>query len=56
MLLTSVVEDIEHQGIVDALMKLGGDAAQGYRLSRPVDAARIPDVVQEYIGAARSAA
>jgi EAL domain-containing protein (putative c-di-GMP-specific phosphodiesterase class I) len=56
MLLTGVVEDIENQGILDALMKPGCDAAQDYRLSRPLEAARIPDVVQEYIGAARSAA
>jgi EAL domain-containing protein (putative c-di-GMP-specific phosphodiesterase class I) len=37
-------------------MKLGCDAAQGYHLSRPVDAARIPDVVREYVATTRSAA
>jgi EAL domain-containing protein (putative c-di-GMP-specific phosphodiesterase class I) len=46
--LTSVAEGVESQGILDELMRLGCDGAQGYHLSRPVDAARIPDIVQEY--------
>lgn len=46
--LTCVAEGVENQAILDELMKLGCDAAQGYHLSRPVDAARIPEVVQGY--------
>jgi EAL domain-containing protein (putative c-di-GMP-specific phosphodiesterase class I) len=39
--LRSVAEGVESQTILDELLKLGCDAAQGYHLSRPVDAGRI---------------
>ncbi|HML10523.1 MAG TPA: EAL domain-containing response regulator [Stellaceae bacterium] len=54
--LTCVAEGVENQGILDELMKLGCDAAQGYHLSRPVDAARIPEVVQGYADMMHTAA
>jgi EAL domain-containing protein (putative c-di-GMP-specific phosphodiesterase class I) len=54
--LTSVAEGVENQGILDELLKLGCDAAQGYHLSRPVDAARIPEVVQGYAEMVQTAA
>jgi EAL domain-containing protein (putative c-di-GMP-specific phosphodiesterase class I) len=49
-------EGVENQDILDELLKLGCDAAQGYHLSRPVDAARIPEVVRQRVAAVRSAA
>ena len=56
--LTSVAEGVESQAILDALIQLGCDAAQGYHLSRPVDAARIHEIVRDYAApvAAASAA
>jgi EAL domain-containing protein (putative c-di-GMP-specific phosphodiesterase class I) len=54
--LTSVAEGVENQAILDELLKLGCDAAQGYHLSRPVDAARLPEVVREYAAAVKTAA
>ncbi len=54
--LTSVAEGVESQAILDELLALGCDAAQGYHLSRPVDAARIPEVVQAYAEMVQTAA
>ena len=54
--LRSVAEGVESQTILDELLKLGCDAAQGYHLSRPVDAGRIAQVVSEFPALARSAA
>jgi len=54
--LTSVAEGVENQAILDELRGLGCDAAQGYHLSRPVDAARIPEVVQAYADMAQTVA
>ncbi|HWB47482.1 MAG TPA: EAL domain-containing response regulator [Stellaceae bacterium] len=50
--LKSVAEGVESQGILDELLRLDCDAAQGYHLSRPIDAARIPETVQGYAAAA----
>ena len=54
--LKSVAEGVESQGILDELLKLGCDSAQGYHLSRPVDAPRIPEIVHGYAEMVRTAA
>jgi EAL domain-containing protein (putative c-di-GMP-specific phosphodiesterase class I) len=54
--LQSIAEGVESQAILDELIKLGCDGAQGYHLSRPVDAARVAEIVQGFPAAARSAA
>ncbi len=54
--LRSVAEGVETQTILDELIELGCDAAQGYHLSRPIDAGRIAQVVSEFPAPARSAA
>jgi EAL domain-containing protein (putative c-di-GMP-specific phosphodiesterase class I) len=54
--LQSVAEGVESRVVLDELLKLGCDAAQGYHLSRPVDAARIPEIVRNFPAAAQAAA
>jgi EAL domain-containing protein (putative c-di-GMP-specific phosphodiesterase class I)/ActR/RegA family two-component response regulator len=54
--LHSIAEGVESQGILDELLKLGCDGAQGYHMSRPVDAARVAEVVNAFPAAVRSAA
>jgi EAL domain-containing protein (putative c-di-GMP-specific phosphodiesterase class I) len=54
--LESTAEGVENQAILDELIKLGCDCAQGYHLSRPVDAGRIAEIVAEYPPNERSAA
>ena len=54
--LNSIAEGVESQAILDELMKLGCGGAQGYHLSRPVDAGSVAQVVQDFAGRARSAA
>jgi EAL domain-containing protein (putative c-di-GMP-specific phosphodiesterase class I)/CheY-like chemotaxis protein len=54
--LHSVAEGVESQAILDELMQLGCDGAQGYHLSRPVDASRVAEIVGAYSAPARSAA
>jgi EAL domain-containing protein (putative c-di-GMP-specific phosphodiesterase class I) len=54
--LQSIAEGVENQAILDELMTLGCDGAQGYHLSRPVDASRIAQIVAEYAAPVRSAA
>ena len=54
--LHSIAEGVESQAILDTLIKLGCDGAQGYHLSRPVDANMIAQVVDDFADRARSAA
>jgi EAL domain-containing protein (putative c-di-GMP-specific phosphodiesterase class I) len=54
--LHSVAEGAEDQGILDELLKLGCDGAQGYHMSRPVDPGRVAEVVRDYPGRVRTAA
>jgi EAL domain-containing protein (putative c-di-GMP-specific phosphodiesterase class I)/AmiR/NasT family two-component response regulator len=46
--LKSVAEGVEDQATLDALIAMGCDFAQGYHLSRPVAAERIPDLVRDH--------
>jgi EAL domain-containing protein (putative c-di-GMP-specific phosphodiesterase class I)/ActR/RegA family two-component response regulator len=46
--LQSVAEGVEDQATLHSLMTLGCDVAQGYHLSRPVSAERIPAFITEY--------
>jgi EAL domain-containing protein (putative c-di-GMP-specific phosphodiesterase class I)/ActR/RegA family two-component response regulator len=54
--LQSIAEGVENQAILDELIRLGCDGAQGYHLSRPVDAARVAQIVGEFPAPARTAA
>jgi EAL domain-containing protein (putative c-di-GMP-specific phosphodiesterase class I) len=54
--LHSVAEGVEDQGILDALLKLGCDGAQGYHMSRPIDPGRVAEVVRNYSSRVRTAA
>jgi EAL domain-containing protein (putative c-di-GMP-specific phosphodiesterase class I) len=54
--LQSIAEGVEDQGILDELMKLGCDGAQGYHLSRPIDAERVADLVRNFPATVRPAA
>jgi EAL domain-containing protein (putative c-di-GMP-specific phosphodiesterase class I) len=46
--LHSVAEGVEDEATLHSLMTLGCDAAQGYHLSRPLAAERIPAFISEY--------
>jgi EAL domain-containing protein (putative c-di-GMP-specific phosphodiesterase class I) len=46
--LQCVAEGVEDEATLHRLMLLGCDAAQGYHLSRPVAAARIPAFISDY--------
>ena len=46
--LRSVAEGVEGKPILDALTKLGCDAAQGFHISPPVGADRIPELIRQY--------
>ena len=54
--LHSIAEGVENQGILDELLKLGCDGAQGYHMSRPVDAGRVGEIVRAYPSTVRTAA
>jgi len=54
--LRSVAEGVETQAILDELLALGCDGAQGYHLSRPVEAGAAAQAVREFPMAARTAA
>jgi len=53
--LHSIAEGVESQAILDTLIKLGCDGAQGYHLSRPIDANLVTQVVDDFSDRARSA-
>jgi EAL domain-containing protein (putative c-di-GMP-specific phosphodiesterase class I) len=46
--LESVAEGVEEEAALNCLAELGCDVAQGYHLSRPVAADRIPELVRGY--------
>ncbi len=46
--LKSVAEGVEDEAALDSLAAMGCDMAQGYFLSRPVAADRIPKIAREY--------
>jgi len=46
--LQSVAEGVEDEATLHSLMTLGCNVAQGYHLSRPVAADRIPEFISEY--------
>jgi EAL domain-containing protein (putative c-di-GMP-specific phosphodiesterase class I)/CheY-like chemotaxis protein len=54
--LKCVAEGVESRAILDELLRLGCDAAQGYHLSRPVDPGRLPEVIQGYADMVQTAA
>jgi len=54
--LKSVAEGVEGQAVLDALIEIGCDMAQGYYLSRPLAADDVTEVVRNYPGARAKAA
>ncbi|HTZ37307.1 MAG TPA: EAL domain-containing response regulator [Stellaceae bacterium] len=54
--LSSLAEGVETQPILDELVALGCDGVQGYHLSRPADAERVPELVGKFPGSYMTAA
>lgn len=46
--LNVVVEGLENRGLVEAALMLGGDAGQGYGISRPLSARTVPAWAEEF--------
>jgi EAL domain-containing protein (putative c-di-GMP-specific phosphodiesterase class I) len=54
--LKSVAEGVEGQAVLDALIEIGCDMAQGYYLSRPLAADDVSELVRNHEGVRAKAA
>jgi EAL domain-containing protein (putative c-di-GMP-specific phosphodiesterase class I) len=52
--MTACAEGVENQGTLDILEEIGCDRAQGYLISQPVPAEKIPEIAQDWNGGSKT--